>query len=66
VNKLKADLKKSDQMVNQKINELKAIQKRALEERARKQAEEEKDFENGVDVDSIKDWIKQQTDALLN
>jgi len=53
-------------MVNQKINELKAIQKRALEERARKQAEEEKDFENGVDVDSIKDWIKQQTDALLN
>lgn len=30
-------------------------------------AEEEKENEkNGVDVDSIKDWIKLNTEALLN
>jgi hypothetical protein len=33
----------------------------------RRQNEEEKDNEkNGVDIDSIKDWIKLTTDALLN
>ncbi len=53
--------------MNQKISELKSIQKRAREEKERRQAEEEKENEtNGVDIESIKDWIKQQTEALLN
>lgn len=67
VTKLKSDLKKTDQLMNQKISELKAIQKRAKEEKERRQAEEERENEaNGVDIESIKDWIKQQTEALLN
>jgi hypothetical protein len=37
VQKLKQDLKKTEQMAVQKINELKAIQKRALEEKIRRE-----------------------------
>ena len=55
---LKAELKKTDQVVNQKMNELKALQKKAQEEKLKRISEEEKDNESkGVDVEAIKDWI---------
>ena len=55
---LKAELKKTDQVVNQKMNELKALQKKAQEEKMKRIQEEEKDNESkGVDVEAIKDWI---------
>ena len=63
---LKAELKKTDQVVNQKMNELKALQKKAHEEKVKRIQEEEKDNESkGVDVEAIKDWIHQSTDQLL-
>ena len=62
----KAELKKTDQVVNQKMNELKALQKKAHEEKVKRIQEEEKDNESkGVDVEAIKDWIHQSTDQLL-
>ena len=65
--KLKQDLKKTEQMAAQKINELKAIQKRALDEKIRREQEEQSELESkGIDIDAIKDWIKQSTEALLN
>jgi len=67
VQKLKQDLKKTEQMAAQKINELKAIQKRALDEKIRREQEEQSELESkGIDIDAIKDWIKQSTEALLN
>ena len=54
-------------MAAQKINELKAVQKRALDEKIRREQEEQNELENkGIDIDAIKDWIKQSTEALLN
>lgn len=54
-------------MAAQKINELKAIQKRALDEKIRREQEEQSELESkGIDIDAIKDWIKQSTEALLN
>ena len=38
--KLKQELKKTEQMAAQKINELKAVQKRALDEKIRREQEE--------------------------
>lgn len=39
--KLKSDLKKTDQMVSQKIQELKTLQKKAREEAEKRRKEEE-------------------------
>ena len=40
------------------MNELKALQKKAHEDKAKRLLEEEKEQESkGVDVDAIKDWI---------
>ena len=51
-------MKKTDQVVGQKMNELKALQKKAQEEKMKRIQEEEKDNESkGVDVEAIKDWI---------
>lgn len=61
--KLKQDLKKTESAVAQKINELKAVQRRAQEEKVREQSELET---KGIDIDAIKDWIKLSTEALLN
>ena len=61
--KLKSDLKKTESAVAQKINELKAVQRRAQEEKVREQSELES---KGIDIDAIKDWIKLSTEALLN
>ena len=61
--KLKNDLKKTDQLVSQKINELKTLQKKAREDAERRKKEEEmENDEKGIDIDAIKDWIKQSTD----
>ena len=43
--KLKNDLKKTDQLVSQKIQELKTLQKKAYEEKLRRQKEEEEERE---------------------
>lgn len=43
--KLKNDLKKTDQLVSQKIQELKTLQKKAYEEKIRRQKEEEEERE---------------------
>jgi hypothetical protein len=56
-------LKKTESAVAQKINELKAVQRRAQEEKVREQSELET---KGIDIDAIKDWIKLSTEALLN
>lgn len=56
--KLKADLKKTDQLVSQKIQELKTLQKKAREDAEKRRKEEEEERENkGIDIDAIKDWI---------
>lgn len=61
--RLKNDLKKTDQLVSQKINELKVLQKKAREENERRRMEEEKENEsNGVDIDVIKAWIHSSTE----
>ena len=50
----------------QKISELKGLQKRAKEDKERRQREEEKHNDaKGIDVGAIKDWITQSTDQLL-
>ena len=43
--KLKNDLKKTDQLGSQKIQELKTLQKKAYEEKIRRQKEEEEERE---------------------
>ena len=63
---LKNELKKTDAIVNQKMNELKALQAKAKEEKLKRIAEEEKEQDaKGVDVEAIKDWIHMSTDQLL-
>lgn len=48
------------------MNELKALQAKAKEEKLKRMAEEEKEQEaKGVDVEAIKDWIHMSTDQLL-
>ena len=65
--KLKQDLKKTEQQVALKIEELKKIQKKAQEEKLQRLKEEQEEMDqNGIDVDVIKDWIKLNTEALLN
>jgi len=64
--KVRTDLKKVDQLAQQKIAQLKGLQKRALEEKARKAALEEKEYSGkGLDLDVIKAWIQFNTDAML-
>lgn len=59
-------MKKVDQLAQQKIAQLKGLQKRALEEKARKAALEEKEYSGkGLDLDVIKAWIQFNTDAML-
>ena len=66
MNKLKSELKKVDQVAQQKIAQLKGLQKRALEEKAAKREIEEKENKsNGIDIDMIKVWITSNTDNML-
>ena len=66
VYKLKSDLKKTDQLVSAKIQELKALQKKARETQEKQRKEEEQEHESkGIDIDAIKDWIHQSTDQML-
>ena len=63
---LKNELKKTDAIVNQKMNELKALQAKAKEEKIKRIKEEEKEQDaKGVDVEAIKDWIHMSTEQLL-
>lgn len=63
---LKNELKKTDAIVNQKMNELKALQAKAKEEKLKRIKEEEKEQDaKGVDVEAIKDWIHMSTEQLL-
>lgn len=67
MNKLKNDLKKVDNLAQQKIAQLRGLQKRAKEERETRSKQEEKELENkGIDIDLIKDWISRNTEAMLN
>ena len=55
-------MKKTDQVVNQKMNELRALQKKAHEDKIKRLNEEEKEINaQGVDIDAIKDWIHEST-----
>ena len=66
MSKLKQDLKKVDQLAQQKIAQLKGLQKRAQEERNQRAEMEEKDYNaQGIDIDVIKAWIQRNTDAML-
>ena len=63
---LKNELKKTDAIVNQKMNELKALQAKAKEEKLKRIQEDEKEQDaKGVDVEAIKDWIHMSTEQLL-
>jgi|LauGreDrversion4_2_1035121.scaffolds.fasta_scaffold106559_1 hypothetical protein len=56
--KIKHDLKKTDQQMNSKITELRAMQKRVYEERFRREIEKKEEMDKkGIDVDRIKVWI---------
>ncbi len=56
--KIKHDLKKTDQQMNSKISELRAMQKRVYEERYRREIEKKEELDKkGIDVDRIKVWI---------
>lgn len=45
---------------------MKGIQKRSLEERTRREEQEAREnMSNGIDIDLIKDWITQNTEAML-
>ena len=64
--KVRTDLKKVDQLAQQKIAQLKGLQKRAQEEKVRKAELQEKEFQGkGIDIDLIKAWIQFNTDAML-
>lgn len=66
MSKLKQDLKKVDQLAQQKIAQLKGLQKRAQEERNQRAEMEEKEYNaQGIDIDVIKAWIQRNTDAML-
>ena len=66
MSKLKQDLKKVDQLAQQKIAQLKGLQKRAKEERNQRAEMEEKEYNaQGIDIDVIKAWIQRNTDAML-
>jgi len=66
MSKLKNELKKVDQLARQKISQLRGLQKRAQEERQRRETLEEKEYEaQGIDIDLIKDWITTNTEAML-
>lgn len=48
------------------MSELKGLQKKVREEKERRQKEEERENSaQGVDIDSIKDWINMNTEQLL-
>ena len=60
MSKLKQDLKKVDQLAQQKIAQLKGLQKRAQEERNQRAEMEEKEYNaQGIDIDVIKAWIQR-------
>jgi len=66
MSKLRQDLKKVDQLAQQKIAQLKGLQKRAQEERNQRAEMEEKEYNaQGIDIDVIKAWIQRNTDAML-
>ena len=66
MSKLKNDLKKVDSLAQQKISQLRGLQKRALEEKERRAKQEELENESqGIDIDPIKAWITSNTDAML-
>jgi hypothetical protein len=66
MSKLKQDLKKVDQLAQQKIAQLKGLQKRAQEKRNQRAEMEEKEYNaQGIDIDVIKAWIQRNTDAML-
>ena len=66
MSKLKQDLKKVDQLAQQKIAQLKGLQKRSQEERNQIAEMEEKEYNaQGIDIDVIKAWIQRNTDAML-
>jgi len=45
MSKLKNELKKVDQLARQKISQLKGLQRRALEEKERRESLEEKEYQ---------------------
>ena len=64
--KLKQDLKKTDQQMNSKITELRAMKTRVNEERLRRDIEKKEEMEKkGIDIDRIKVWITQNTEKMF-
>ena len=64
--KLKQDLKKTDQQMNSKITELRAMKARVNEERLRRDIEKKEEMEKkGIDIDRIKVWITQNTEKMF-
>jgi hypothetical protein len=66
MSKLKNEMKKVESLAQQKISQLKGLQKRAQEEKAKKEEMEEKENQSkGIDIDLIKAWITCNTEAML-
>jgi len=66
MSKLKNELKRVDQLAQQKISQLRGLQKRAQEEKEKRDIMEQKEQEaKGIDIDLIKAWITSNTDAML-
>lgn len=64
--KLKVDLKKTDQLAQQKMSELRGFQKKVYEDRMRRELEKKEEYDKkGIDIDRIKDWINENTDRML-
>jgi len=66
VKKLQQDLKKADQKAQEKLMELKGLQRRAKEEKMKRERQNGSIVDaNGVDFEAIKEWISENTDKML-
>ena len=64
--KMKLDLRKADEYASQKASELREIQIKIRNERLKMQIEENQEENRiGINVEVIKDWIKDNTSKML-
>lgn len=64
--KQQADYKKVDALAQQAISQLRGMQKRAKEEKQKRDELEEKEARaQGIDIDLIREWISANTEAML-
>tara|TARA_B100000780_G_scaffold230104_1_gene169802 strand:+ start:331 stop:555 length:225 start_codon:yes stop_codon:yes gene_type:complete len=63
---MKGEYKKVDHLAQQAIAALRGMQKRAQEEKVRREAFEARENQTkGIDLDLIKEWISHNTEGML-